>query len=70
VSYQDVELDDSEFEVIGNAMAAKLAIARGNVGNAECRLMSPPNAFDFAAKWMAMHRRNPALSRVGNLCKL
>jgi aminoglycoside 3-N-acetyltransferase len=57
MSYHDVELDDSEFEEIGNAMAAKLAIEPGYVGNAECRLMSLPNAVDFAVKWMAVHRR-------------
>jgi aminoglycoside 3-N-acetyltransferase len=55
--YRDVALDDSEFEAIGEALAAELAIEPGYVGNAECRLMSLPNAVDFAAKWMAEHRR-------------
>jgi len=55
--YHDVELDDSEFENIGEALAAELAIEPGYVGKAECRLMSLPNAVDFAAKWMAIHRK-------------
>jgi aminoglycoside N3'-acetyltransferase len=33
------------------------AIRPGYVGEAECRLMPMPNAVDFAAEWMARHRR-------------
>jgi aminoglycoside 3-N-acetyltransferase len=55
--YHDVVLDDSEFENIGEAFAAELAIEPGYVGNAECRLMSLPKAVDFAVKWMAVHRK-------------
>jgi aminoglycoside 3-N-acetyltransferase len=55
--YYDVALDDREFKDIGNDLAAAHAIEPGYVGNAECRLMSLPNAVNFAVKWMAIHRK-------------
>jgi aminoglycoside 3-N-acetyltransferase len=57
VAYRDVALDDREFENIGIALEAETAIDIGYVGRAECRLMSLPRVVDFAAKWMAVHRR-------------
>jgi aminoglycoside 3-N-acetyltransferase len=58
VAYQDVVLDDREFESIGNALEAEVAISSGNVGSAECRLIPLSNAVDFAAKWMARFRND------------
>jgi aminoglycoside 3-N-acetyltransferase len=55
-AYQDVVLDDREFENIGKALEAELAIDLGYVGTAECRLFSLPYAVDFAAEWLAAHR--------------
>jgi aminoglycoside 3-N-acetyltransferase len=56
-AYRDVVLDDKEFEDIGESLAAKVSVRRGCVGNAECRLLSLPDAVDFASEWMAKHRR-------------
>jgi aminoglycoside 3-N-acetyltransferase len=69
-AYTDVVLDDTEFEDIGESLAAEVPVRRGYAGDAECRLMSLPDAVDFAAKWMAMHRGNPELLRGCSLCKL
>jgi aminoglycoside 3-N-acetyltransferase len=55
-AYQDVVLDDGEFENIGKALEAELAIDVGYVGNAECRLMSLAKAVDFAVQWMRQYR--------------
>jgi aminoglycoside 3-N-acetyltransferase len=55
-AYPDVVLDDHEFEVIGQSLEKEVTVVRGNVGNAECRLMSLPAAVDFAANWMARYR--------------
>jgi aminoglycoside 3-N-acetyltransferase len=56
-AYTDVVLDDEDFEDIGESLAADAPVRRGYVGDAECRLLSLPDAVDFAAKWMAVHRR-------------
>jgi aminoglycoside 3-N-acetyltransferase len=56
-SYDDVVLDDHEFEVIGESFEKEADINRGDVGNAECRLMSLRAAVDFAAQWMTENRR-------------
>jgi aminoglycoside 3-N-acetyltransferase len=55
-SYEDVVLDDREFEDIGVAMEKALPISAGSVGRAQCRLISLPAAVDFAVEWMARHR--------------
>jgi aminoglycoside 3-N-acetyltransferase len=56
-SYQDVVLDDREFEVIGQSLEKAAAIRKRDVGNAKCRLLSLRGAVDFAAQWMAENRR-------------
>jgi aminoglycoside 3-N-acetyltransferase len=55
-AYTDVVLDDKEFEEIGESLAAEVSVRQGYAGEAECRLMSLPDAVDFAAEWMAKHR--------------
>jgi aminoglycoside 3-N-acetyltransferase len=55
-SYQDVALDDREFEEIGKALEAELTLEPRYVGKAECRLLSLPYAVDFAAEWMGVYR--------------
>jgi aminoglycoside 3-N-acetyltransferase len=55
-SYDDVVLDDQEFEAIGRSFEKVGGIDRGDVGNAECRLMSLRDAVDFAAQWMTENR--------------
>jgi aminoglycoside 3-N-acetyltransferase len=62
--YEDVELDDQEFEVIGESLEESLAgtadeletIKRGKVGAARCRLVPLRPAVEFAKEWMVKHR--------------
>jgi len=56
-SYDDVVLDDHEFDVIGKSFEKAADVNRGDVGNAECRLMSLCHAVDFAAHWMTENRK-------------
>jgi aminoglycoside 3-N-acetyltransferase len=69
--YQDVVLDDNDFEEIGKSLAAEVAVREGSVGHAECRLTSLSDTVDFAVQWMAKYRRVvPVPMWHGNLCKL
>lgn len=69
--YQDVVLDDKDFEKIGNSMAKTVAVSENLVGQAECRLMSLRDTVDFAAQWMAKYRPVVARSKQDiDLCKL
>jgi aminoglycoside 3-N-acetyltransferase len=54
--YEDVELDDQKFEDIGESLEKNIAVRRGRVGYAQCRLVPLHSAVDFAAEWMAEHR--------------
>ena len=56
VSYDDVLLDDHEFEIIGASFEKEACVNRGDVGNAECRLMSVRDAVDFAVQWITENR--------------
>lgn len=56
-SYDDVVLDDHEFEVIGQSFEKEAGVNRGDVGDAECRLMSLRAAVDFAVQWLTENRR-------------
>jgi aminoglycoside 3-N-acetyltransferase len=54
--YDDVVLDDQEFEDIGKSLEKNMAVRRGKVGHAQCRLVPLQAAVDFAAEWMIKHR--------------
>jgi aminoglycoside 3-N-acetyltransferase len=54
--YDDVVLDDQKFDDIGKSLEKEIAIKRGRVGRAECRLVPLRAAVEFAAEWMAEHR--------------
>jgi aminoglycoside 3-N-acetyltransferase len=59
-----VVLDDQRFDVIGEALEKswaesldkKVAIKRGKVGRAQCRLVPIHPAVEFAKEWLAEHR--------------
>ena len=69
--YQDVVLDDNNFDEIGKSLAEKLPVREETVGHAECRLMPMRDTVDFAVEWMAEHRPvSLAPIQVRNLCKL
>jgi aminoglycoside 3-N-acetyltransferase len=58
--YEDVVLDDQEFDVIGEALeeslGEKVTIKRGRVARAQCRLVPLRPAVEFAKDWLAEHR--------------
>jgi aminoglycoside 3-N-acetyltransferase len=59
--YEDVVLDDQEFEVIGESLEDSpggiAAIKYGEVGHAQCRLVPLRPAVEFAEEWLLKHRR-------------
>ncbi|MGH3281200.1 MAG: aminoglycoside N(3)-acetyltransferase [Trebonia sp.] len=59
LTYQDVVLDDSEFEIIGKYFEEHARLPVGNVGDAPARLICLRQAVDFATQWMADHRISP-----------
>jgi aminoglycoside 3-N-acetyltransferase len=54
--FEDVVLDDQKFEDIGRSMEKEVAVRRGKVGRAQCRLVPLAAAVEFAAEWMAKDR--------------
>jgi aminoglycoside 3-N-acetyltransferase len=69
--YRDVELNDSEFDVIGKTLENEKGVPGRTVGGADARLIPLRDAVDFATNWMREHRwnharmRGPDLSNVG-----
>jgi aminoglycoside 3-N-acetyltransferase len=59
-SYEDVVLDDQEFEVIGKSLEESpdvmVTIKHGQVGAAPCRLVRLRPAVRFAEEWLIKHR--------------
>jgi aminoglycoside 3-N-acetyltransferase len=62
VTYADLELDESDFELIGDAFATTGAERSGPVGNGIGRLCRQRELVDFAVTWMEANRpgRRPA----------
>lgn len=56
-SYQDVVLDDREFENIGRSLEKQAGLRRCDVGKAKCRMLSFCEAVDFATDWLSVNRR-------------
>lgn len=56
VWWEDVALDESDFDPLGADLEATGAVRIGQVGSALCRLMSQRAAVDFAVGWMARNR--------------
>lgn len=59
VTYRELRHDDEDFETIGAAFEATAgaALRRGQVGQAEARLLDQRPLVDFATAWMSTHRR-------------
>jgi aminoglycoside 3-N-acetyltransferase len=55
--YQDVVLDDGEFEKIGKALEDEITVPIGAVGKAQSRLLPLRCVVDFATDWFTVHRR-------------
>jgi aminoglycoside 3-N-acetyltransferase len=58
VDYEDVVLDDRDFQLIGESLDLQpaSAVKKGYVGNADSRLVPLVQAVDHAKRWMAKHR--------------
>jgi aminoglycoside 3-N-acetyltransferase len=54
--YQDAALDDRSFPAIGDFLDKQGAAARGQVGQADCRLVPLRHTVDAAANWLAEYR--------------
>ncbi|GIF72268.1 aminoglycoside N(3)-acetyltransferase [Asanoa siamensis] len=57
VWWDDVDLDEGDFELLGADFEATGAATVGRVGGAMSRLMSQRAAVDFADRWMAENRK-------------
>jgi uncharacterized protein len=56
VEYEDVVLDDSDFEIIGKSFEQTGKVRTGLVGGAPCRLVPLCEIVNFAAQWMRDNR--------------
>jgi aminoglycoside 3-N-acetyltransferase len=56
VWWQDVALDEGDFELLGADLEATGVVRVGSVAAATCRLMRQRAAVDFAVEWIAKHR--------------
>lgn len=54
--FTDIDLDDSDFGKLGAAFEEENPVHHGQVGHAECRLLSLRTAVDFACRWLQTHR--------------
>ncbi len=54
--WEDVDIDEGDFERCGENLDATGAVTMGAVGSAACRLMRQRAAVDFAVGWFAAHR--------------
>lgn len=50
-AFQDIELIDADFEILGERIDRERFVHRGRVGAAECRLLPFREAVDFAVRW-------------------
>jgi aminoglycoside 3-N-acetyltransferase len=55
--WDDVAVDESDFEVLGADLDETGAVRFGSVGSARCRLMSQRAAVDFAVDWFIANRK-------------
>jgi aminoglycoside 3-N-acetyltransferase len=58
ITYTAVDLDDADFAELGDSFEAQTAaVTIGRVGSATSRLLSLPEAVEFATKWFLGRRR-------------
>jgi aminoglycoside 3-N-acetyltransferase len=56
VWWEDVAVDEGDFDLLGAELDATGKVRTGRVGSASCRLMRQRDAVDFATGWLADHR--------------
>jgi aminoglycoside 3-N-acetyltransferase len=60
VTYSELDLDDSDFETIGDSFArATGQVRRGRIAHADAQLVPQRDLVDFAVEWMGAHRTGP-----------
>jgi aminoglycoside 3-N-acetyltransferase len=58
VKFQDIKLDDSDFEVIGEHFARETKLTQcGHVAQATAILMPERPLVDYAVRWIGKNRR-------------
>jgi len=57
VTFEDLELDEGDFEEVGAHLVATGAVAAGSVGEADSHLFDLATGVETARTWMAEHRR-------------
>ena len=60
VTFEDLDLDEDDFDRIGEHLVSTGTVATGKVGEAECHLVDLATAVAVAVQWMAEHRRREA----------
>lgn len=66
VTFQDLDLDEDDFDRIGAHLLTTGAVAQGKVGDADCHLFDLATCVETARVWMAEHRRPPGASPAGS----
>lgn len=56
IEWEDLDIDPSDFEPLGEAFAQSGKVRVGHVGRATARLFSIRSAVDFAHQWLDRHR--------------
>jgi aminoglycoside 3-N-acetyltransferase len=62
VTFEDVVLNDSDFDKLGVDFDKSEILDRGQVGNANCRLIRLRQIVDFASRWMRENREHSSKS--------
>ena len=57
VTFDMLDLDESDFPTIGDAYEAQAGITHGQVGQATVRFMKQRPLIDFAVEWMTVNRK-------------
>ena len=62
VEFEDIELDESDFETIGESFAKETGLVRvGPVACATAQLMPQPALVDYAVQWIERNRRSSSV---------
>jgi aminoglycoside 3-N-acetyltransferase len=60
LTYEDLDLDEDDFDRIGEHLRSTGSVSSGRVGEAECHLVDLATAVDTARDWMMEHRERTA----------
>jgi len=66
VTFEDLELDEDDFESIGAHLVSTGAVSTGTVGEAESHLFDLARGVETARAWMSEHRRPPDRATAGS----